>query len=363
MHRDIKPANILLDKKGTVKVLDMGLARIESVGDAAPQAGLTKSGAIIGTVDYMPPEQALDTRTADARADVYSLGCTLFYLLTGKSVYEGDTVLKRLVAHRDQPIPSIRAIRAEVPEQVEAVFTRMVAKAVEDRYQTMTAVIADLEACGARQDQSAGTQPSFSFSTEEGIADFLKEISVGALRPVPPKKSPAPQFDKDKRSRLLIGGGLLGALALQAALVISLRTKEGTLVVTVNEPDAEEQVHAVAKKLQELNAGFDGQVAPTIEHGVVTGLQFLPNEVTDISPVRVLAKLKTLIYNGNFPAGMGTLTDLSPLKDMPLKRLWYEIKPERDKALLQSIKTLETINETPAAEFWKQVEEQRKVGE
>src|SRR5262249_8077095 len=158
-------------------ILDMGLARIQQ-GDGPAQAELTGTGAVMGTVDFMSPEQALDTKTADARADIYSLGCSLFYLLTGKATYPGDTLVKKILAHREQPIPSLRAFRPEVPEQVELVFSKMVAKNVEDRYQTMSKVIADLEACGPCQDQSAGTQQPFGSSTDAGLTDFLKEIAI-----------------------------------------------------------------------------------------------------------------------------------------------------------------------------------------
>ena len=98
VHRDIKPANLLLDKKGAVKILDMGLARIERPLAMPPlQAELDRhAAAIMGTVDYMAPEQAHGHAHADARADIYSLGCTLHYLLTGRPPYGGDTVLKRL---------------------------------------------------------------------------------------------------------------------------------------------------------------------------------------------------------------------------------------------------------------------------
>ena len=177
VHRDIKPANLLLDKKGVVKILDMGLARLNGDGnvDTPKQAELTSTGMVMGTVDYMAPEQALNTKMADARADIYALGCSLYYLLTGKATYDGDSLMAKLLAHRDQTIPSLRAVRSEVPEQVEAVFKKMVAKTVQDRYQTMTEVIVELERCTTSPTTSVTIQQSATTTFEDGTFDFLKK--------------------------------------------------------------------------------------------------------------------------------------------------------------------------------------------
>jgi len=144
VHRDIKPANLLLDKRGVVKILDMGLARLDA-GDAAAKDGLTQSGQVMGTVDYMAPEQAMDTRAANAKADIYSLGCTLYRILVGDNVYGGETLIQKLLAHRENPIPSLTEKRPDVPAALDAVFQKMVAKRPEDRYESMQAVVEALE--------------------------------------------------------------------------------------------------------------------------------------------------------------------------------------------------------------------------
>ena len=148
IHRDIKPGNLLLDRTGTVRVLDLGLARFDEhyeSEDSNPSEQLTRENQIVGTVEYMAPEQADDSGQVDRRSDIYSLGCTLFRLLTGHPPYLADTPIKTLMAHRIRPIPSLRAERTDVSEAIDGLFQRMVAKSPSDRFQTMTELLAALE--------------------------------------------------------------------------------------------------------------------------------------------------------------------------------------------------------------------------
>ncbi|QGQ23656.1 protein kinase [Gimesia benthica] len=154
IHRDIKPANLILDEKGTIKILDMGLARMDSTDAGKTRTDLTSTGMVMGTIDYMAPEQALDSKLADARSDIYSLGCLLHYLLTGKVIYDGDTILKKIFAHRETIAPSLTATHPDIPVSLDTVFQKMVAKDPEDRQQSMSQVIHELEACGCVESPS-----------------------------------------------------------------------------------------------------------------------------------------------------------------------------------------------------------------
>lgn len=163
IHRDIKPANLLRDVSGVVKVADLGLARFEEGFDKPDGlSALTQAGSMMGTVDFMPPEQALGLTTIDHRADIYSLGCTLYYLLVGKPPYEGPTMMAVLLAHREGPIPSLTAARQDVPVELDALFQLMLAKSPADRIQTMSEVVRVLEAllAGIRMGGKTPVAPS-----------------------------------------------------------------------------------------------------------------------------------------------------------------------------------------------------------
>lgn len=173
-HRDIKPANLLLDSSGVVKILDMGLARFDAGEEG--QSELTNTGVVMGTVDYMAPEQAVSSHSADKRSDIYSLGLTLWYLLAGKAAYQGDSLMSKLIAHREQPIPSLLSVRSDATPALDAVFQKMVAKRPEDRYQSMDEVVEDLKrAMNPAEEVRELPAPA---SEEQQFANFLKGLDT-----------------------------------------------------------------------------------------------------------------------------------------------------------------------------------------
>jgi len=137
VHRDIKPDNLMLardGKKHTVKILDFGLAKATREKEQK-QHNLTGDGKMMGTPDYIAPEQILDAAKADIRADIYSLGCTLYFLLTGSTPFQGGSLYEKLQAHMSRTPTSVHELRNEVPPELAQVVARMMAKDVKDRYQ------------------------------------------------------------------------------------------------------------------------------------------------------------------------------------------------------------------------------------
>jgi serine/threonine protein kinase len=202
VHRDIKPQNLILARAGErhiVKVLDFGLAKVTRA--ANQDTTLTDDGAMLGTPGYVAPEQTLDATNADIRADIYSLGCTLYYLLTGTPPFEGRSAYEVLQAHQSLEARPLNQVRPEVPEELAAVVRKMMAKDPARRYQTPMA-----------------------------LAQALDALAVDT-----PKPSPARKW--------VISGGIaagvlvIGLLGLWAGSVLRVKTPEGTLVVKVNVPN------------------------------------------------------------------------------------------------------------------------------
>nr|MCU0514802.1 protein kinase [Anaerolineae bacterium] len=133
VHRDIKPSNIMIDRDGNAFVSDLGIARITGGGDGQ-RKGITLSGAIIGTPEYMSPEQAMGRDDVDFRADIYSLGVMLYEMLTGELPYQADTAMGILLKHIQNPVPSAMQHNAALPEPIDAILQQALAKEAEDRY-------------------------------------------------------------------------------------------------------------------------------------------------------------------------------------------------------------------------------------
>lgn len=192
VHRDIKPQNLMRDREGNIKVADLGLVRlVEKDAGVKKEAtpNLTAEFTIAGTLEYMAPEQAEDTSKVDHRADIYSLGCSLHFILSGQEIYQGKTVIDKLIAHRSHPIPDLRGCRPDLPERLQAIFTKMVAKFPQDRYQTMSEVAQDLETLRSTQVLSTKPMPAMKITPEESFAPtaFLDSTQhTIALTPPPP---------------------------------------------------------------------------------------------------------------------------------------------------------------------------------
>jgi serine/threonine protein kinase len=175
VHRDIKPHNLIMSvRDGLVKVADLGLARLpragpdELTGVVRTTGTLTPENAVmIGTADYLAPEQALNFHEADIRADIYSLGCTLFFLIAGQAPFAGGTLAQKVAKHLQAEPPPIDKFRSDVPPALSQMLRRMLAKRPEDRYQTpgeLAAMLVELVPKGAESPNVQAREPGLALS-------------------------------------------------------------------------------------------------------------------------------------------------------------------------------------------------------
>ena len=142
VHRDIKPSNLMIMRDGSIKLADMGLARSMDDGDSA---GITRAGTTVGTVDYMSPEQARDSRSADSRSDIYSLGASWYYMLTGKAPFPTGDLVNRITAHATEPRPNPQTLNPEIPDAISQIIETMMAIEPGGRFQTPSALLQELD--------------------------------------------------------------------------------------------------------------------------------------------------------------------------------------------------------------------------
>jgi formylglycine-generating enzyme required for sulfatase activity/tRNA A-37 threonylcarbamoyl transferase component Bud32 len=229
VHRDVKPSNLMLTKAGIIKVMDLGLARAVSSADAAATEGLTGAGALLGTADYIAPEQALNPRHVDICADIYSLGCTLYQLLAGRVPFPGATVAEKLLAHQMQQPEPVERVRLALPEGLAHVVRTMMAKKPEQRYQAPAEVARALEpfACGVGPGTVRRTVPVVPAAARVPIAELVGPRSApapvqAATLPASPATPLRERVKAVARSRrmLLTGIGCVGLVAAVLGVVV-----------------------------------------------------------------------------------------------------------------------------------------------
>jgi serine/threonine protein kinase len=211
VHRDIKPQNLILAREGKkhiVKVLDFGLAKAtqEDDVDAGPAgvsptpgarvtrlAELTGAGQMLGTPGYVAPEQTVDAAKADIRADIYSLGCTLYFLLTGQPPYRGKNLAEILHAHQTAEAPPLNLVRPEVPAELAAVVRKMMAKAPAQRYQMPAEVVQALGVAGklAAKGAPPKSSPDVAASVTKGRSEEEKKLLRAPTIVLSPQAAPA----------------------------------------------------------------------------------------------------------------------------------------------------------------------------
>jgi uncharacterized protein (TIGR03067 family) len=224
VHRDVKPSNLMLDRQGGVRLLDLGLARFQltsTPGECSSQEEMTGTGQVMGTADYMAPEQFDDSHTADIRADIYALGCTLYKLLSGRQPFAGEAYggpLEKMNAHAQETVPSIRQFRKDVPGALADVIERTLAKDPAGRFQVP-------------EELAEALKP---FCEKSDLAELARREPD-----YPPTPKPIPQSVGGRGGRFwaVIVGLMLFAGGFGVAMGILLTIEHNGRTTTVEVPD------------------------------------------------------------------------------------------------------------------------------
>jgi serine/threonine protein kinase len=304
LHRDLKPGNLLVDRSGVVHVSDLGLARlINDVAvdqDTESPEELTQDGEVMGTLGFMAPEQLSDSKSVDERADVYALGATLYFLLTGKEVHpaQSTNLVERIAAILNSPVPSVRDLRPDIPKKLEKIITRLLAKNPAERVESMQEVIELLT----------------PWSGPIPVAELWGEVDeTNSVIPAVAPRLNRFGFEPPTFYRLLAGLGGFAFFAAVAGLILRLALPgEGVLIIESSDPNINVSVRQIDGPLVESLEVVQGNNQPLkLRAGVweiiVTGPE--SKEVT-VTPSRV-----TIGRNGTTTASIERQNNLSSAVD------------------------------------------------
>ncbi|MEZ6142145.1 MAG: serine/threonine-protein kinase [Zavarzinella sp.] len=205
IHRDVKPSNFLVASgeqrrygpRSVVKLLDLGLARVQHNEDNPDDVSteLTRMGTVVGTPDYMSPEQAKNSSTVDSRSDLYSLGCTFYYLLTGEVVFPRGNAMEKLLQHQMDAPRNIQLLRMDTPSEVATILHCLLEKRPDDRFATATALANALEKWADVRGSVNDSAPSPAY--EPLPSDYVEETTTAAMQSATPTRGSPFEFNDD----------------------------------------------------------------------------------------------------------------------------------------------------------------------
>jgi WD40 repeat protein len=353
VHRDVKPHNLMVTPDGRVKVLDFGLARVLA-RPGAVGASATQAGSLMGTPDYVAPEQARDAGAVDGRADVYSLGCTLYHLLTGRPPFSGGTAIEKVARHLTERVPALDAARLDLPAGLAEVVARMTARDPEQRYQTAGEVAEALAPFATAAVTAVPlAQPVRSGRTGTLIEAGLAREPAGALSQtaVLPPNGRRSGRERWWRQLIALAAGLLFVAAVAGFVVYRIQTDKGELVIETTDDEVEVVVKTGGEVVRIIDTKTDKSVTLRLRSGEYEletkggeGLRLGVGKVTLKRDDRVIAKIERVPPNdGNqvkrvvnaekptkiqvFDSGhIGSIENLSPNYDLMLTATGKELR-------------------------------------
>jgi len=261
IHRDVKPANLLVNKEGVVKVLDLGLALFSEETDAS--LTMEYNDKVLGTADYLPPEQAINSHKIDARADMYGLGCTLYFLLTGHPPFPDGSIPSRIIKHQNSMPPDIRKDRPDCPGELDGICVKMMQKEPKFRYATCQQVAEVLESWLAKYRHETKDNPLKAKENNLSVTDILdgKNKSQHSIDTVTNRGSGT------IGGKVGLGSSIVSLSASDSGVLRAIAKGEGStvdskidLVHDTNAPNASKsKSQAIAKATSPISDSYQGQ--------------------------------------------------------------------------------------------------------